>query len=385
MQNNSQNNSEPKFTKLKDRFSGGQASVMFLLALFAPVAIELVYSFLVIGLVGSDQAAINDFLDKNAWLNWLLNALLQIAFIAVFVLYSRREKVDFLAAAKIKKKLKPLQIIIIAGIAVAVLFAFDPLTILFEEFLKFLGYKPSEAPLVVIDSWGTFITAFFTVCILPALGEELIYRGTLTSGLSEYGKRTAILLSGLCFSLMHQNPEQTMHQFLLGCVLAWVFLETQSFWAPAIIHFLNNFVIVIIEFYSVYYLKADASADLIEYNALPLWDKLGPALLVSLFAAPALLALLYALKKVTPARPKEENPEEQIKVSVMKLPFADVLSGGATGDEKLKEVEEVVRAQAKKSLNATKAAQKKTAFTAIFGGLAFCLVMWLIIFFNVEL
>ena len=41
----------------------------------------------------------------------------------------------------------------------------------------------------------------------------------------------AILITAGMFSLMHGNPIQTVHQFLLGAVLAYVVLVSKSLWA----------------------------------------------------------------------------------------------------------------------------------------------------------
>jgi hypothetical protein len=71
--------------------------------------------------------------------------------------------------------------------------------------------------------------------------EELVFRGALTGGLMKKNKPyLAIIIGAACFSLMHMNPEQTVYQFLLGCVAGSVAYCSGSVIPAIIVHFVNN-------------------------------------------------------------------------------------------------------------------------------------------------
>ncbi|MDF2866243.1 MAG: family intrarane metalloprotease [Clostridia bacterium] len=83
------------------------------------------------------------------------------------------------------------------------------------------------------------------VAILPAIFEELLFRGAMLKVLNKFGNLASILITAFCFGLMHQNLTQGIFAFLLGIILAFITIKTKSIIPAMIIHFLNNFVSVI--------------------------------------------------------------------------------------------------------------------------------------------
>lgn len=359
-----------------EKFEGRQSASVFVQSIFVPVLVQLVFILMLSALVQTDN--IDEYTKTNPWIDWVLTILIQLSFLGIFIFFTRRKNIDGIAAAKINKKVTPIQVLIFVGIAVTVLFVFDPLVILFDEFIKLLGYKTPEFVLGEINTWGTYIGGIFALCVLPAICEELIFRGVLTNGLAGYGKKTAVLMTGLCFSLMHQNPDQTVHQFLLGCLLGWVLLETDSFWSVSLIHFFNNFIVLTVEFFTV-----STGIELFAWTVgstfvETLFIRIG----ISLVLGAALYGLLYALRKTAKKEPAVGLAEEKIPVPSFKMPFADVLTPGGRGDEdKIKIVESVYKKQVEEWSGAGKAREKKAALYTLLLGLGFCFVMWLYSFF----
>lgn len=84
--------------------------------------------------------------------------------------------------------------------------------------------------------------------MLPAFAEEFLMRGVVLNAASRKRDYSyAILITAGMFSLMHGNPIQTVHQFLLGAVLAYVVLVSKSLWAGIFLHFFNNFLSLTLE------------------------------------------------------------------------------------------------------------------------------------------
>jgi sodium transport system permease protein len=86
--------------------------------------------------------------------------------------------------------------------------------------------------------------------VTPALCEEFVFRGVLLGGTRANGSiMRAALLNGLVFGVFHVSFE-SVFRFLptawLGVVLAWAVLTTSSIWVGALMHFVNNGVIVLI-------------------------------------------------------------------------------------------------------------------------------------------
>ena len=85
------------------------------------------------------------------------------------------------------------------------------------------------------------VLLFFTLAVIPAFVEELLFRGLVLSNLLPYGRTTAILASGVLFGIMHQNAGQLFYATAAGIVLGFVYVKTKSIWPCVLLHFCNNF------------------------------------------------------------------------------------------------------------------------------------------------
>ena len=86
------------------------------------------------------------------------------------------------------------------------------------------------------------ILQFFTLTIVPAFVEELLFRGMILGNLLPYGRTAAVLASALLFGVMHQNAGQFLYATVAGLFLGYVYAHTRSFWCCVLVHFCNNFL-----------------------------------------------------------------------------------------------------------------------------------------------
>ena len=84
------------------------------------------------------------------------------------------------------------------------------------------------------------VLALLTTAVVPAFVEELLFRGVILNNLMPYGRDTAVVLSALCFGLMHQNAGQFLYTTVAGLALGYVFVVSGNIWAGVLIHFINN-------------------------------------------------------------------------------------------------------------------------------------------------
>ena len=93
---------------------------------------------------------------------------------------------------------------------------------------------------------------FFVMAVLPAICEELIYRGFLLRGVSEFGKVGAVVVSSFAFGMMHATLQQIPFAFLIGLFLGYITLRFKSIVLPIILHFINNFIsclVLVLQYY----------------------------------------------------------------------------------------------------------------------------------------
>ncbi|MCD8148982.1 MAG: CPBP family intramembrane metalloprotease [Clostridiales bacterium] len=81
----------------------------------------------------------------------------------------------------------------------------------------------------------------FSVILAPIL-EELVFRKLLIDRVIVFGDRTAILLSGLIFGMIHGNFYQFFYAFGLGCLFAYVYIRTGKVRYTISFHMAVNFL-----------------------------------------------------------------------------------------------------------------------------------------------
>ena len=79
------------------------------------------------------------------------------------------------------------------------------------------------------------------LALLPAICEELAFRGFILSGLRRMKNTTlAILVSSLFFGIAHQVLQQSLTAFALGMVIGWLAIRTESLLPCMIFHVIHN-------------------------------------------------------------------------------------------------------------------------------------------------
>jgi len=88
---------------------------------------------------------------------------------------------------------------------------------------------------------GLFVNVF-VVALIPAIGEELLFRGVLLKLFNNIFKNihVAVILSAVVFSAIHLQFYGFLPRALLGILLGYLFVFTGSIWVPIFAHFLNN-------------------------------------------------------------------------------------------------------------------------------------------------
>ncbi len=94
-----------------------------------------------------------------------------------------------------------------------------------------------------IDSFGEFLYMTFLIAILPALGEELIFRGIIQKIINQsvYNHHIGIWVSAALFSAIHMQFFGFLPRMLLGAYFGYLFYWSKNLWFPILAHFINNF------------------------------------------------------------------------------------------------------------------------------------------------
>ncbi|MDR0496822.1 MAG: UDP-N-acetylmuramoyl-L-alanyl-D-glutamate--2,6-diaminopimelate ligase [Treponema sp.] len=118
-----------------------------------------------------------------------------------------------------------------------------------------------------------FIGTIILIVIIPTITEEMLFRGLMISGFREnYSEKKTIIVSALLFGMIHLNPWQFASAFIIGIIMAWLFLKTGSILLCMYMHFFNNLFSVLIENYGSFIpIKGFIAANTDEFSFQPLW------------------------------------------------------------------------------------------------------------------
>jgi len=145
-----------------------------------------------------------------------------------------------------------------------------------------------EFDMILRNRWG-----YFAVGLLAPVCEELVFRGAILRALLHWTPRHwgAIAISALLFALIHANPAQMPHAFVIGLLLGWLYYRTDSIVPGIVYHWINNSIA-----YIGYNLYPDPSLKLIDLFGSQ--RNVAAAVLFSLFILlPALYQLYLRLRK----------------------------------------------------------------------------------------
>ena len=95
-----------------------------------------------------------------------------------------------------------------------------------------------------------FVGGLLLIALLPAVCEELMFRGYMFSAMKQKMKLfNAILLVSFLFGISHLSLIKLLPTMVLGIALAYTIEKTDSIFASALIHFLNNGFAVFVLYY----------------------------------------------------------------------------------------------------------------------------------------
>lgn len=97
---------------------------------------------------------------------------------------------------------------------------------------------------------GIFALNFLMIAILPAIFEEVLFRGVIQrlAGRLFGNAHFGILLSGLMFGFIHGQVFKFLPIAILGILLGYLYYWTRNLWFPVLGHFFNNAMQVVIYF-----------------------------------------------------------------------------------------------------------------------------------------
>lgn len=124
--------------------------------------------------------------------------------------------------------------------------------------------------LLYVQSTPDLLFNLLTIAILPAIGEELLFRGIIQTNLEKGLKNphVAIWLTALIFSFIHFQFQGFIPRVLLGALLGYIFVWSRNLWIPIIAHLIYNASQIFLQYA---HQKGMLGMDLNEIETVPIW------------------------------------------------------------------------------------------------------------------
>lgn len=175
-----------------------------------------------------------------------VHLLSQILFLAVpplFLIAVRRYDLKKTLRLKAPRPLEALLMLVISPVMVIAGFC--------AGFLALFAVKAIFGRVYLSGEVADFMSkgllfSLFLVAVVPAICEELLFRGMLLRGLERMGAGWGIFLSGLLFGLFHFDFQRLAAQTLIGFIAAYAVYRTGSIFNGMILHFMNNALLTLL-------------------------------------------------------------------------------------------------------------------------------------------
>ncbi len=122
----------------------------------------------------------------------------------------------------------------------------------FENYVQEQEVKLAELTefLTEFDNTGHFLLCILVIAIIPAVGEEFLFRGVLQNILriSVKNPHIAIWASALIFSIFHNQFYGLIPRMLLGAIFGYLYYWSGSLFLPVLGHFINNGLSLVLMF-----------------------------------------------------------------------------------------------------------------------------------------
>lgn len=116
-----------------------------------------------------------------------------------------------------------------------------------------------------VTTLGGLIINLLLMAVLPAIAEELTFRGVLQHLFTPKHQSSiphlAIWCSAILFSAIHMQFYGFIPRMLMGALFGYMLAWTGSLWVPILMHFTNNAMAVLLSFFAI---KAEWDNDLLD-------------------------------------------------------------------------------------------------------------------------
>ena len=239
----------------KNKSSINKLSLLFLIVIISIFIITLI-GILITNVMFSDFDSASRNLSNYSYVNYL-KAIQLLSGLGLFIIpillysYVTSYNLNFRNQINRQNLLLVLAIMFLIPPFISLLLEWN-MKIPVPDFLIFLNNdsEPIVRAFLRMNSFFDLAYNLFIIAIIPAIGEELFFRGYLQKQLRNLFNNIhlSILLTAFLFSAVHLHFHGLLPRFVLGILLGYLLYWSKNLWIPIIAHFVNNALAVILSY-----------------------------------------------------------------------------------------------------------------------------------------
>ena len=294
---------------------------LFGAGLILAVIIQLFFALSMVNLgdlmSGNDKALLHamtlpENINKVRWMQMLGTFAMMFLPAFFFALIVSKKPLDFFG---LNKPTNTQLILLVIAIAVTALFLSGGLGELNKLIpipkkweLKFKRMEDNYADQVMMlanmKSIADYFISLVMIAILPALFEELLFRGTLQQLFIRWFKNAhvAIFVTSFLFSIIHFSYFGFLPRLALGLMLGYIFYFSKNIWLSMLMHFINNGIAITALYFAT---RKGEDVKKVMDESYPIWVA-GVTLIIVLY--------LFKLYKATCEKFTVQHSNDQVNL-----------------------------------------------------------------------
>lgn len=186
--------------------------------------------------------------------SWLFSTAIQCLCLGVlpYVLYRTwiaGSNSDFVRDVRLNTRISPVSYLLAIAVGLLGYVVNIGASTVSYTVLQLLGYTYTVGGGTIYSGPEVLILEIVTGAMFPAFFEEITNRGVLLAALdNEKSDSVKIIFMGAFFGVFHQNVPQLFPTMIIGVIIAYMAVKSQSILPGMIVHFTNNFVITLSDY-----------------------------------------------------------------------------------------------------------------------------------------
>lgn len=110
--------------------------------------------------------------------------------------------------------------------------------------------RMQQEAFMIANTWPEYLTNLFVMAIVPAIAEELFFRGCLQNfvRMCFYNLHISVFFTAIIFSSIHGQFFGFLPRLAFGVILGYAFAFSGNIWVSITAHFFNNAMVIIAGF-----------------------------------------------------------------------------------------------------------------------------------------